>query len=88
MHWFGSGVAGKELRSRLEMCGRSGRLPIAGSLLMFSTHFEDVPYIVAGWGAVLRTVVQEAEAASFTFLQQPFTAEVLASTLPKVVSGS
>ena len=69
------------------MCGRSGRLPTSGPLLMFSTHFEDVPSIVAGWGAVRRTVGQQKEAAPSTFLQKPFTAKVLASTLRKVISG-
>lgn len=55
---------------------------------MFSTHFEDVPPIVAGWRAVVRTVGQEKEATPFTFLQKLFTAKVLVRTLRKVVSGS
>jgi PAS domain S-box-containing protein len=33
-------------------------------------------------------VVEDEEAASFTFLQKPFTVEVLANTLRKVISGS
>ncbi len=39
-------------------------------------------------GYTERKAVEEKEAASFTFLQKPFTAEVLASTLRKVISGS